>query len=300
MNRLAKGILLLCVLSSAHRDAVGGGLASFFPSECGPWRPVDSLRLFVGDKLYDLVDGGADVYLEYGFLRAGAQHYSSPGGGEISLEVHEMCDTAAAWGIFSFLAAETGVAAAFGQEGVEGEDFVIFWKSRFVVLVSAIDEKGRIGLAEIAKGVSRLIPTAGRRPGLAEVLLRPEFRNSGVLFVKGVLAFDRRAELGLGDIFRVRDGVSGIFGDCRTFLLRYSGERECGYAAREGIRLLRKKGGYRDRAGSGLNRLLSGPGGKMIHVKRDRCYILLTFGEDEVKVESTSAVLARVVAHLIP
>ncbi len=300
MNRLAKGILVLCVVTSVHCDAVCSGLASFFPSECGSWRPVDSLRIFIGEKLYDLVDGGADVYLEYGFLCAGARPYSSPGRGEISIEVYDMCDTAAAWGIYSFLAAETGVAAAFGQEGVEGEDFVIFWKNRFVVLVTAIDEKGRVGLAELANDVSRRITPAGSRPDLAAVLLRPEFHNSGVLLMKGVLAFDRRAEQGFGNIFQLQEGVSGVYGGCRTFVLRYSGEGECRNATRKAIQFLCEKLGYRDRAGSGLNRLLSVPGGKVIHLKTDRRYLLLTIGEDEAKVENVSAALARAVGKLSP
>ncbi len=299
MNRPAFGILALCGVISTYAGAgMDRDLASFFPAACGSWQAADSLRLFTGEKLYDLVDGGADIYLEYGFLRAGAQHYSGPHGGEISVEVHEMSDTTAAWGIYSFLAAETGVAAVFGQEGVEGEDFVIFWKGRFVVLVSAINDEGRAGLAELADEVSRRIPPAGSRPDLAEILLRPEFHNDGVLFMKGMLAFDRRAELGTGNIFRFEEAVSGIYGGCTTMVLRYSREGDCGNAAREGIQFLCEKLGYRNRAGSGLNTVLSGPGGKLIRLKSDRRYLLLVIGEDEANLERVSAALARAVGTL--
>src|SRR5512143_361101 len=179
------GLLALSFLGCARLEAgAKEDMAALFPPACESWRPSDSLRVFPGEKLYDLVDGGADVYLEYGFVRAGSRHYGTLNGGEISLEIHEMIDTAAAWGIFSFLAAGTGVAAPYGQEGVEGEDFVIFWKGRFVVLVSALDEKGRIGLGEMAEDVGRRVRPSGRRPALAEPLLRPELETSGIFLMR--------------------------------------------------------------------------------------------------------------------
>jgi hypothetical protein len=294
--------LLLISLAPAHLEAEAERtLASFFPSACGIWHPADTLRIFAGKKLYDLIDGGADVYLEYGFVRAGARHYSVAAGGEISLEIHEMRDTLAAWGIFSFLTAGTGSPAAFGQEGVEGDDFVIFWKSRFLVLVTALNENGRSGLSSLADAASEHIRPAGRKPELARTLLLPEFQNSEVVLVKGAVAFERRAEIGLGNIFHVREGVSGVWNDCRTFVLRYPNKRESRSAELAGIRLLKGRGGFTQHSGGDVPGFLSGPRGKLIHVARDRRYLLLTVGENAEKVRSTAAALAKAAsAHLIP
>ncbi len=301
MKRLAGGFLILCALIPGSPEAGGEGtLESFFPSACGFWSASDSLGIFRGKKLYDLIDGGADIYLEYGFVRAGSRHYGAPDGGEISLEIHEMRDTLAAWGIFSFLAAGgTGVPSAIGQERVEGTDFVIYWKNRFLVLVTAMNEKGRAGLGVLAEEVSQLIRPAGRRPDLAEALLRREFRNSDVFLLKGPTAFDRGAEFGFGDIFRPRVGVTGLFDECRTFILRYAGARECQSAEREGLGLLKGRGGYSALSENAQAHLLSGPRGKVLHTAHDRRYLLLTIGENEEKVKSTAAALARAVSgHL--
>lgn len=297
MKRRALSLLIICFVASAYCEAgPKDAFTALFPSTSGSWRPSDSLRIFSGKKLYDLIDGGADIYLEYGFVRAGSRHYRTPLGGEISLEVHEMRDTLAAWGIFSFLVKETGSPAVFGQEGVEGDDFVIFWKNRFVVLVTALNEGGRADLGGMARDVDGRIRPAGRRPALAEALLQPEFRNNGVMFMRGALAFDRGGGFGLGDVFRLREGVSGIYGDCRTMILRYARRGECRSAVLRGIRLLRERGGFRELAGSTPAGLLASPQGVVLQVLQDRRYLLLTIGEDEKSVTSTAGALARAVA----
>lgn len=295
MNRWA--LLVLLVIAAGRLEA-GDSLVSVIPAACGFWSPTDSLRLFPGEKLYELIDGGAEIFLEYGFVRAGSRHYSTSENGELGVEVHEMRDTVAAWGIFSFLAAGTGVPAAFGQDGVQGDDFVIFWKNRYVVLVTAINEKGRSGIRGMAGTIDQLIRAAGRRPDLAEALLHPEFRNSDVLLMKGALAFDRRSEFGLGNVFRLREGVSGLFDSCRTFILRYGGAKQSRSAAAEGIRLLTEKGGFRDISVGEEARLLSGERGRLVAVARHRRYLMLTIGESRKKVETTAAGLARAVARL--
>jgi Family of unknown function (DUF6599) len=300
MARLVCILLVFCSLASVRLPAgVKDTLASFFPADAGGWCPSDSLRIFEGSALYDLIDGGADIYLEYGFVRAGARHYGNPPGGEMSVEVYEMRDTLAAWGMYSFLAAGTGGRTAFGQEGVGGEDFVIFWKNRFVVSVTALTAEGRTGLGVLAGGVDRRIRPAGRRPDLAEALLQPEFANTDVYLVKGVLAFERQAVVGFADAFLADEGCSGIFEACRTFILRYRGERECDSAEIQAIRFLKGAGGYRELSITEEGRLLSDPRGALVHLARDRRYLLLTLGESEEKVRRTAAALARAAtAHL--
>ncbi len=173
---------------------------------------------------------------------------------------------------------------------------MIFWKNRFVVLVTALNEGGRTGLGGMARDVGRRIRPGGRRPALAEALLQPEFRNSGVMFMRGALAFDRAGEIALGNVFHLTEGVSGLYGDCRTMILRYTGREECRSAALRGIRLLTEREGFRELAGGKPTRILSGPRGVILQVSQDRRYLLLTIGEDEKRVTSAAAALAKAVA----
>ena len=68
------------------------------------WVLEESLRVYEGNGLYELVDGGATLYLEYGFVRAFALRFAR-GQSRISVELYQMSGTEAAYGIFSYLAA---------------------------------------------------------------------------------------------------------------------------------------------------------------------------------------------------
>ena len=300
-------LLLACVQPAsaqmpAEQATAESLLVSFFPTSPlpGDWRSSDSLRIFRGEELYLLIDGGADIYLEYGFIRVGSQHFASSAEDEIDLEIYEMRDTQAAFGIFSFVAAGTGSEATYGQGGVTGEDFLIFWKDRFVVSITALSERSRFALPTFGRTVEGQIPQSGSRPVLTEALLQSDFRNEEVVLLKGTLSFERCAELGLGNLFRVREGASGRFDECRTFILRYQGSAECDSAENHALEILEQKGDYRKISGERTNTFLVSPKGTWIHVRQNGRYLLLALGENKEKVRRVAGKLDEaVVAHLL-
>lgn len=304
-------ILLVCLFlflvpidntHAAGRAASGKkALASFFPRppRSAAWHPSDSLRIVEGKDLYHLIDGGADIFLEYGFVRAGSRHYATRAGGEIVLEVYEMQDTAAAWGAFSFMTFGTGTPAPFGQEAVAGEEFLILWKSRFVVSITALNEKGRAGVRWLGRAVDRKIRRSGHRPAIAEVLLTKNFRNREVLLMKGPLSFGRRAHFGIGTVFLAREGSSGTFEECRTFILGYSGTAECDIARLHALRVLKSDSGFQEISGKSMTRVLSRPRGPFVHMSQFDRFLLLTVGEDQDRTLRTAGKLKKAAALLL-
>jgi hypothetical protein len=275
-------------------------LESCFPSsdEIKQWVRSDSIRIFEGRELYLLIDGGADIYLEYGFVRAGTERFANAAGNQISLEMYEMKGPESAYGIFSFLAAGTGRPASFGQAGTSGEDFVIFWKGRFVVSVTALDEGGRAGLSEVARAVDLKMKSGGSRPALTEVLLQPAFANSEVVYLRGALGFDRQAGPGHGSRFRFREGVSGMFGKCQTFVLRYETSAERDSARWRVLDILVREAGYtEERAGDGARILKSRRGGYLYVLDSGR-HLLLVSGVVKQEVLETGARLKTAAAGL--
>ena len=277
--------------------AAAGDLASFFPRAVSGtlWHPSDSLRIVEGTELYLLIDGGADIYLEYGFRRAGARHYSDTSGAEISLEIYEMDNAEAAYGVFSFLAAGTGARVACGQEGTAGEDFLIFWKNRFVVSVTALEEGARNGIRPLGAIVDQNMPAGGRRPELAELLMRPELPNSEVIWIKGPLAFLRRANFAQTDLFHLREGSSGFVDGCCTFILRYRSEEECDSAAAGGVVALSRTAGYKEVSKDKRSWLLANRRGKGIWIDKEKALLLITTGDAIERVGKVGGLLRKTV-----
>jgi hypothetical protein len=288
--------VLLCIAPIGAQQSRDTNPVTMFRSLTPPpgWHPSDSLRIFQGEELYRLIDGGADVYSEYGFTLAGSRRYSSPEGNEIDIEIYEMRDPDAAYGIYSFLAAESGTPVPLGQEGVGSDGFLLFQKARFVISLTALAEGEQAALIALGRAVDSLIVPGGQRPDLVDALLRPNFRNTGVVAIRGSISFDQRSRLGLGNLFRIREGAGGLFDGCRTFILRYPGSAACDSAESQGVYALTSEGGYRQVSANDTARLLAQPGGSLIHSARSGRHLLLTMGEGREKVQRVAFMLGRV------
>lgn len=80
--------------------------ASLLPKsgEVGEWKLAAASERYVKDSLYGYIDGGAELYLPYGFESVEVGHFArTPGkpSGEISVEIYRMASPLDAFGIFS-------------------------------------------------------------------------------------------------------------------------------------------------------------------------------------------------------
>jgi hypothetical protein len=64
------------------------------------WEPAGPVRHFTAENLYDYKDGAADGYLSYGFARMSTIDCKS-GGNTLTIDVSEMNDADAAYGLFT-------------------------------------------------------------------------------------------------------------------------------------------------------------------------------------------------------
>jgi len=91
---------LLALAVGAGGEAAAGD-AALFPADgvvAGCTR-TGAVEIYTGSELYGLIDGGAELFLELGFVRTTVQRYAFAGQ-EISLELYRMRDPAAALGVY--------------------------------------------------------------------------------------------------------------------------------------------------------------------------------------------------------
>jgi hypothetical protein len=63
------------------------------------WEKSEALRTFTGQDLFNHIDGGAELFLEFGFVKLSVQAYAS-GKAELTLNAYEMESSASALGIY--------------------------------------------------------------------------------------------------------------------------------------------------------------------------------------------------------
>jgi hypothetical protein len=171
-----------------------GPLRVFLPGDnAAPgWTKDGEPQEYEGEDLYTYIDGGAEIYQEYGFRRVILQDYKNAAGRSVSLEIFEMETPAAAFGMFSFKRSGSGKTVSLGS-GAELEAYYLnFWKGRFVVTMTGFDEAPVTidGLIAVAGIVDSRIRDAGEAPGLVAALPEKGLRPGSVKYLKGLLGLN--------------------------------------------------------------------------------------------------------------
>jgi Family of unknown function (DUF6599) len=97
------------------------------------WQPTGTKRDYNADNLFEYKDGAAEGYLEYGFVRMRGITCAAAGGNTLDIDISEMTDPDAAYGIFAANADPTQPIAPLGMGGqiqrqsatfAKGKDYV--------------------------------------------------------------------------------------------------------------------------------------------------------------------------------
>lgn len=237
------GIFLFLVglpgLHPADRD-----LAEFLPADPAvrPWSVRGSPQQFRGRGLFDYMDGGADLYLEFGFHRVLVQEYVRENH-SIELEVYLMEDDAAAYGMYSVKKGSEGKQVAIGQESFLSDSYLNFWTGSFLVTLVGMDqaEETRTGLHAIALAVSRKISPEGNRPALISLLPTSDRVESSLQYFKGNLGFRNVQNVFPPASLKFAEGVRAEYrtksGERGEYLIRFHTEA----LASEGFEVLKAR-----------------------------------------------------------
>ena len=93
-------ILALVLLSLSSNAAVPQKGLPLLTAGDIPKGGITGTHFYEGKGLYGFIDGGAEIYLEYGFVRLALQKVQEHGE-DFSVEICQMMDSSAAFGIFS-------------------------------------------------------------------------------------------------------------------------------------------------------------------------------------------------------
>jgi len=137
MKKIIPEILVIyCIFLVVNTS--GQALDSLLPApvDIPGWKISQQPKAYSGDQLFELIDGGADIYLEYGFNQVVSVQYTDPSLNNIQVEIYEMLDDAAAYGIFSITQQMSSWSQEFGEISAVSDDYISFLKSRYYISIS--------------------------------------------------------------------------------------------------------------------------------------------------------------------
>ena len=161
----------------------------YLPDDTGDWRRDDTPQSYRGDDLYLYINGGAEIYHEYGFDRVTVQDYKSNKGKSLSLEIYEMSNSDSAYGIYTFKRSGGGTKLDLGSEGRLEDYYLDFWKGNFLVTLTGFDDAEDTvqGLQIIARAVDGKIEGSGAKPSLVNLLPEKNIIDASIKYFRGNL-----------------------------------------------------------------------------------------------------------------
>jgi len=278
----------MCLLMFIHVLSFPGksvDISGYLPvaDELERWIPVDRPEIYVGDDLFLFINGGAEIYHEYGFVQAAALGYRSKNGKSLNLELYEMTDTFSAYGVYSFKRGKNGKTISLGESALLEDYYLNFWKGKYVVTLVGFDEDQETleGIATLARIVDKKIESSGGLPSILNLLPVSGLIKSRIKYLKGHIALYNCYEFSAKNLFGLREGAIGYYDNFRIFVFKYDNNAESLKWYKNAQNVLKESQRFNNYADQKNAFSVTDRKNKQVCVEPFRNYILIYLGNDD-------------------
>ena len=264
-------IFLLPILMLGCSGGGNSGLQGFLPSSVKAQgikiKKDGEARIYDGKKLFDYMDGGAELYYEYGFEQACVQRYKAKEG-EVTVEIYQMDTPAHAYGVYTF--DTQGEHPPIGQDATYARGLLSFWKGRYCVRALSENEQFKDILLAVGQAITKKIPQEGERPAILAFLPPQWVVGDSLLYFRGQISLNNSYFLSNQDVLLLGKGAEGITFQykpeaqpLRVIMVRYAGRSQ----AMEAFKSLRSSGVIKQvslKEGLSLGKSRKGYGGALL------------------------------------
>jgi len=218
--------LLLGLHSHSHQEAETPLLPERIDSG---WSRTESPRTFTQADLYNYIDGGAEVFLEFGFSRLVVNRYSN-GRDDLTIEMYEMEDATAALGVYLVKRGPEHPVPGVSPRSTGEPSQITACHGRLFLQANnpSGSEKNMAAMIDLINRATAV--PAGETPATALDLLPRENRvPESELLIRGPVVLQNLVTLGDGDILSQNGKLYAAAADFRrgngsvstTVIIRY-------------------------------------------------------------------------------
>ena len=184
-------------------------LLALLPSEFDGWK-IDSDKYFDPESLYDYIDGGAELYISYGFKDVVSRRYKNTNGDEITVELFDMVETENAYGVFTQQREEESTEIAQECQIILGS--IIFWRSKYFVSLMNQNETAEVkaGMRKLADIISANIKVVGEKPKILSKLPVENLLTTSIRFFKHYIWLNSYNFISSENIFNIGNLHVGV------------------------------------------------------------------------------------------
>ena len=188
-------------------------------TENGKWIKSAEVERYSGDDLFNMINGGAEIFHEYGFIEVISGKYQN-NSSSIDVEIYKMKNDAAAYGIYSFNR-NSGKILEIGNEAALNNNYIIFWKGEYFVSIYKNNLETSSSLLEIALMIDNEIPYFGYAPDIINKLPDKDLTDNKIKYLSGNIALNNIYNFDYRDIFEIKEGVYGDYDNHKLILIKY-------------------------------------------------------------------------------
>jgi hypothetical protein len=170
-NRIFPILFTFCIcFCGACQMTSGKQVLTLLPDAPQGWQIEGESRSYSSDNLYEYINGGAELYISFGFKNVGSRIYTGVKQPDILLDIFDMGSSQSAFGIFSH--SRERLEQDYGQGSQMSPGLLIFWKGRYYVSILATPEtpESRKAVDWIARRIEQSITETGSLPEILRVL----------------------------------------------------------------------------------------------------------------------------------
>jgi Family of unknown function (DUF6599) len=203
-------VLFFGAISQTAFGDVAGALASI--QEQTAWKTLHGPKEEVFDRktLSRYRPHDSAIIIEYGFAKLTKAQLIHPEQKPLTLAIYEMLDSAAAYGLFTYLRPPTAKSlTGIGSAGTENVREISFHQSNYYVVLSseAADTESRSAMLQVSGAISKSLPNDFSIPMVASKLPTENRVPRSEKFLMGAEALSQLLPLGDKDPFGLSTGA---------------------------------------------------------------------------------------------
>ena len=198
------------------------------------WSASEPARTATHDTLFDLIDGGAELYHEFGFTRAVSLQFENAARSTIQIELYEMTDAPAAYGVWSLMQTGKYERGTLGQGSLRFGYYVAFWSGPYFASVTGArpDPATQAEVDRLASELAAYLPRDGALPSWFALAPANGLRSSR--YFRGRIGLSNIPTHEVLDLLDPTEGIVADYAGAQLVVLpspsREAGRLRCGAA----------------------------------------------------------------------
>lgn len=239
VHKYIKKFLLIFIINTLFLGVLKAEsmLEKLLPDSIYGWTRTGKDRYYDPESLYDYINGGAELFISYGFKEVISRTYSKDSQPDIKVDIFDMITSKNAFGVFTH--SRESVEFNYGQGSQYFGGAILFWKDHYYISIIAHveNEESAEAIKMIAEEIDKSIPTQGELPDVLDLIPENALVRESVLYFHHYSWLNSYYYISDENIFNINKTTGAVLAkygnpENRYYLLivRYPDEKEAGSA----------------------------------------------------------------------